>query len=153
MLFSPFTNYANFSHNKFIDISCKRFNPAYKTLTDSSEVFLNIPLNLDELALSNNVIVGKLPNPFPCEYIRHFAIGNNLFSGDLPDFLTYNPLLRKLDLSNQEQTETGGLSGTIPIDMFKLSNLVKLDLSQNSLAGPAPSTIGNLIAKPIYQCT
>jgi hypothetical protein len=33
MLFSPFTNYANFSHNKFIDISCKIFTPAYKTLT------------------------------------------------------------------------------------------------------------------------
>ncbi|KAL3806571.1 LOW QUALITY PROTEIN: hypothetical protein ACHAXA_008700, partial [Cyclostephanos tholiformis] len=73
--------------------------------------------------------------------------------GDLPDFLTYNPLSRKLDLSNQEQTETGGLSGTIPIDMFKLSNLdlplrllaiSSLNLSTNVLDQMIPSELGKL---------
>ena len=76
MQFPPSTMYANFSHNNFVRVSFKRFNPAYETLKvvnlgnnkfsqDAAEVFLNIPPNLDDLILSNNAIVGNLPNPFP----------------------------------------------------------------------------------------
>jgi Leucine-rich repeat (LRR) protein len=94
----------------------KRKNPAYETLKvvnlgnnkfsqDASEVFINIPPNLDELILSNNAIVGNLPNPFPCKNIRRFAIANNFLSGNLPDFLGSTPCLQELDLSNQEQLE------------------------------------------------
>jgi Leucine-rich repeat (LRR) protein len=39
----------------------------------------------------------------------------------------------------------GGLTGTIPLDMFKLSDLTKLDLSGNFLTGPIPPSIGNLV--------
>jgi Leucine-rich repeat (LRR) protein len=68
-------------------------------------VFINIPPNLDELILSNNAIVGNLPNPFPCKNIRRFAIANNFLSGNLPDFPGSTPCLQELDLSNQEQLE------------------------------------------------
>ena len=156
MQFPPSTMYANFSHNNFIGVSFKRFNPAYETLKvvdlgnnkfsqDAAEVFLNIPPNLDDLILSNNAIVGNLPNPFPCKNIRRFAIANNFLSGSLPDFPGSTPRLQELDLSNQKQLEGGGLTGAIPIDMFKLSDLTTLDLARNSLTGPIPSSIGNLV--------
>ncbi len=106
---------------------------------------LNIPPNLDELILSDNAIVGNLPHPFPCKKIRRFRIANNFFRGDLPDFPSSTPLLQELDCSNQKPTETGGLTGTIPINMFKLSDLRLLDLARNSLTGPIPTSIGNLI--------
>eukprot|EP00579_Thalassiosira_antarctica_P031612 CAMPEP_0202030936 /NCGR_PEP_ID=MMETSP0905-20130828/64752_1 /ASSEMBLY_ACC=CAM_ASM_000554 /TAXON_ID=420261 /ORGANISM="Thalassiosira antarctica, Strain CCMP982" /LENGTH=1109 /DNA_ID=CAMNT_0048594753 /DNA_START=96 /DNA_END=3423 /DNA_ORIENTATION=- len=98
MTFSPATKYANFSHNKFSSVGFKRFNAAYETLQvvdlsnneidqAASEVFLNIPPNLEELILSNNAIRGAFPDPFPnLDKIRRFATANNNINGPLPDF-------------------------------------------------------------------
>ena len=83
MTFSPATIYVNFIQNKFTSAGFKRFNAASEVLRvvdlsnnlidqDASEIFLNIPPNLEELFLSNNAMRGALPNPFTIENIRYF---------------------------------------------------------------------------------
>ena len=156
MIFSPATLHANFSHNKFTSAGFKRFNAAYETLQvvdlsnnlieqDASEVFLNIPPNLEELILSHNTMRGALPDPFPSlENIRRFAIVNNNINGPLPDFSRATPRVRELHLSNQRQTDSGGLTGKIPADFSRLDDLLVLDLVVNNLTSTIPSDLGNL---------
>lgn len=152
MSFPQTTSYVNFSHNSFTSLGFKRFNPAYETLrvvdlSDNdidqyvSEMFLNIPPNLEELILSNNDLKGALPNPFPLENLRDFAIENNAINGYLPDLPA---LLRTLDLSNQSQGESGGLSGTIPATLSTLAELSHLNLAGNKFARTIPTALGNL---------
>ena len=73
LLFPFSTTYVNLSHNQFLSAGFKRFNAAYETLeaVDLSNnnisqvamnIFHNIPPNLHELFLSNNVIEGTLPD-------------------------------------------------------------------------------------------
>jgi len=55
------------------------------------------------------------------------------------------PMLRELDLSNQKRANTGGgLSGTIPMDIYKLVDLSALNLAGNIFSGEIPTSIGNL---------
>jgi hypothetical protein len=155
MTFPSSTSYVNFSHNRFTGISFKRFNAAYETLEvvdlsnnnisrDASKIFYNIPLNIDQLFLSSNAIKGNLPDPFPLEHLIRFAMADNEVNGNLPDFPTSTPLLRELDLSNQKRANGGGLIGTIWTDIFKLVDLLVLNLAGNSLSREIPTTIGNL---------
>ena len=156
LLFPVSTSYVNLSHNQFTSAGFKRFNAAYETLeaVDLSNnnisqvamnIFHNIPPNLHELFLSNNVIHGKLPDAFKFEKLTHFAMANNRINGYLPDFPNDVPLLRELDLSNQKGVaNVDGLNGTISSDVFKLVDLHALNLAGNSLTGEIPRSIGNL---------
>ena len=156
LLFPVSMSYVNLSHNQFTSAGFKRFNAAYETLeaVDLSNnnisqvamnIFHNIPPNLHELILSNNVINGRLPDAFKFEKLTHFAMANNRINGYLPDFPNDVPLLRELDLSNQKGVaNVDGLSGTISSDVFKLVDLHALNLAGNSLTGEIPRSIGNL---------
>ena len=48
-------------------------------------------------------------------------------------------------MSDQQQANNGGLSGSIPAGWSKLLDLVILDLSANKLTGGIPPDIGNLL--------
>ena len=155
MAFPSSTAYVNYSHNQFSGVSFKRFNAAYETLKvldlsnnninqDLSTIFYNIPPNIQELFLSSNLIKGKLPDPFPLETIISFAIAKNNIDGTLPNFPKYTLHLRELDLSDQKGTNGGGLSGMIPIDIYKLVGLSTLNLANNNLSGDIPQSIGNI---------
>lgn len=100
--------------------------------------------NIQELFLSSNLIKGKLPDPFPLETIISFAIAKNNIDGTLPNFPKYTLHLRELDLSDQKGTNGGGLSGMIPIDIYKLVGLSTLNLANNNLSGDIPQSIGNI---------
>jgi Leucine-rich repeat (LRR) protein len=155
VLFPSSTSYVNFSHNHFSGVSLRRFNAAYETMKvldlsnneicqDASEIFLNMPPNIEKLVLSRNSIKGKLPEPFPLQHLIIFAIANNHIDGTLPDLSGSAPLLRELDLSNQKGEDRWGLNGTISTEIFKLIDLTVLNLAGNNLSGEIPASIGSL---------
>jgi Leucine-rich repeat (LRR) protein len=101
---------------------------------NASEIFVNVPPNLRELILSDNLIQGTFPCPFEeLLELKVFSVNNNLLSGSIPDIVRAFPLLGVLDLSNQGHSKHYGLSGTIPESLSNLVSLSVLDLSRNSL--------------------
>jgi Leucine-rich repeat (LRR) protein len=76
--------------------------------------------------------------------VSEAAMANNRIEGTLPNFPNYVPSLRELDLSNQKGANWGGLSGAISVDVYKLVDLLALNLAGNSLTGEIPLSIGDL---------
>ena len=146
MTFSSATLNVNFGHNKFTSVSFKRFNSAYETLRvidlsnnainqTASDVFRNIPPNLEELIISDNAIRGAFPIPFPSLVnIRHFVITGNNIHGPLPDLSRATPRVKELKLSDQRQTMDGGLTETILATFSGLEDLLILNVSANNLS-------------------
>ncbi|KAL7549045.1 hypothetical protein ACHAWF_012307 [Thalassiosira exigua] len=156
IFFSPVTSFINFSNNNFTSVGFKRFNAARESLKvvdmsnnlinqEASDIFNNIPMNIEELLLSNNEIFGTIPDPFPLGSMRRFDIAHNNLHGPLSNFPDATPQLRLLDVSNQKRTVNRGLNGTLPLAIFKLADLIGLDLSGNKLSQSIPSTIGDLV--------
>ena len=151
----PAADHLDFSQNNFSSIKkYKRFGRAYEVLRmidlsnnmikqDASDIFNNIPPNVEELILSNNKIKGNLPNPFPVLHkMRNLAMNNNNMNGTLPDNPQSLLQLRKLDLSNQ--SENGGFTGSIPAGLSDKLDLTHLNLANNRLAQNIPPDIGIL---------
>jgi Leucine-rich repeat (LRR) protein len=146
VLISPFLEYINVSHNSFDQVATfKKFKGSHQTLRtldlshnsihqNASEIFVNVPPNLRELILSDNMIQGTFPSPFEeLLELKVFRVNNNLLSGSIPDVDHAFPLLGVLDLSNQGHSEHDGLIGTIPEGLSNLVSLSVLDLSRNRL--------------------
>jgi len=115
--------------------------------------------SLYELDLSNNVLIGKIPEYLTTgcslletlmlsnnnlqgqiffeninlEFLRWLQLDSNQFDG-IPDSLSNCSSLAMLDVSNNY------LSQMIPGWIGKISSLKFLDLSQNNLSGPLPSS-------------
>jgi Leucine-rich repeat (LRR) protein len=145
-LISPSLEYINVSHNSYDQVDTfKRFKGSHQTMRtldlsynsihqDASEIFVNVPPNLRELILSDNMIRGTFPSPFEeLLELKVFRVNNNLLSGSIPDVVRAFPLLGVLDLSNQGHSEHDGLTGTIPESLSNLVSLSVLDLSGNIL--------------------
>ncbi|XP_068658398.1 probable inactive receptor kinase At5g10020 [Aristolochia californica] len=117
--------YLNVSHNGLVG---EPFGAGEMPLFDSLEIF----------DASYNQLVGQIP-PFNFVVsLRILRLGNNQFSGSLPEaFLHESSLvLTELDVScNQLQGPIGSITST---------TLRRLNLSSNSLSGALPAKVGHI---------
>ncbi|KAK1277068.1 putative inactive receptor kinase [Acorus gramineus] len=116
--------YLNVSHNS---LSGELFALDAMPLFDSLEVF----------DASYNQLVGQIP-PFNFVVsLKILRLGNNQFTGSLPEALLKESsmVLSELDLSFNQ------LQG--PISSITSATLKNLNLSSNELSGPLPSRVGN----------
>lgn len=96
--------------------------------------------NLQCLVLSENRLVGELPLELGnLIRLRRLVLSGNQFSGQIPTSLGYKMTeLLILDLSRNS------LTGPLPPTLGGLRSLLKLDLSNNSLRGKLPGELGKL---------
>jgi len=155
VLFAPALQYANFSYNNFTSINTfKKFKKSHQTLTvcdvshnsintSTSILMTNVPSNIEQLILSNNLIHGALPTSSLEELVnlRRLDMSLNSLSGELPDFSSVYPSLQVLYLSDQDSE---GLVGNIPESLANLSFLSTLNLGGNKLSGSIPPVLGNM---------
>lgn len=114
--------------------------------------FWKLSLQIETLDLSHNQIKGELPISLDFSYsvdlsfnqlkgsipvwpkVVFLYLGNNSLSGSIPlDIGNMMSSLRVFDIS------ANLLSGSIPLTMPKLVNLITLDLSKNNLTGNIPN--------------
>ncbi|CAL1363814.1 unnamed protein product [Linum trigynum] len=94
------------------------------------------------LQMFSNNLQGEIPATIGnCKQLVALALSENNFSGAIPsEVMGLHSLSVNLDLSYNL------LSGPIPIQEGRLSNLASLDLSHNMLSGEIPSTLGSCIS-------
>jgi len=154
VLFAPALQYANFSNNNFTSINgFKEFKRSQQTLTvcdvshnsintSTSDLMKNVPPNVEELILWNNLIHGPLPKSLEeATNLRQFDLSMNALSGELPDFSSVYPNLQVLDLSNRIGE---GLVGNIPESLANLPFLSTLNFAGNQLSNIIPPVLGNM---------
>ncbi|XP_066336126.1 putative receptor-like protein kinase At3g47110 [Miscanthus floridulus] len=120
--------------------------------------------NLQVVALSNNSLVGGLPDHIGnlSTELHWFNVGDNKLNGRLPPSLSNLSHLQTLDLSRNLFTgyipnsvtvmqelikfdvTNNDMSGSIPTEIGMLRSLQRLYLSGNKFFGPIPDSIGNL---------
>ncbi|GAA0148384.1 hypothetical protein Leryth_003293 [Lithospermum erythrorhizon] len=88
-------------------------------------------LRLHGNALSGTIPQPALPNTF-CKNLQFLDLGQNLFSGNFPEFVAEFKGLKELDLSDNK------FSGEIPGSLSGLA-LEKLNLSHNNFSGVLPN--------------
>ncbi|QCD94593.1 LRR receptor-like serine/threonine-protein kinase FLS2 [Vigna unguiculata] len=109
------------SANKFSDFSCGNVTAA----------------NLATLDLSNNQIMGKLPDCWKSiNRLLFLDLSSNELSGKLPNSMGTLVNLEALVLRNNS------LIGELPSSLKNCKNLIMLDVSENMLSGPIPSWVG-----------
>ena len=86
--------------------------------------------SLRVLDLRQNQLSGTLPD-FDVLHIEQFLIGDNYFSGPLPEAISQAPNLDTLD------AHLNSLSGVLP-DSFASQGIRSIDLSSNAFSGPVP---------------
>uniref|UniRef100_A0A6N2LEH8 Uncharacterized protein n=1 Tax=Salix viminalis TaxID=40686 RepID=A0A6N2LEH8_SALVM len=98
--------------------------------------FLGSLAQLERIFLSDNQLLGPIPSQISgLPYLESLMLSGNLFTGTLPSFLFARPSLRYLDLHSN--LLTGNLSE------FQYNSFRLLDLSNNRLHGPIPSSVFN----------
>ncbi|XP_010918071.1 uncharacterized protein [Elaeis guineensis] len=100
---------------------------------------------LEILILLNNFLFGPLPDDLgECTTLSRVRMGQNYLSGSIPRGFLYLPELSLMELQNNY------LTGVITEDPTKKpAKLGQLNLSNNRLFGPIPSSIGNFSALQI----
>ena len=119
--------------------------------------------NLWFLDLSNNALTGALPSKqlSKMKYMEYLMLGDNLFSGMIPDDIVQLTELRILDFGSNLFAGTlpkslnqlskiwdlnfahNVLSGTFPEELFELTEVQSLLLSRNKLTGTLPVAAAN----------
>ncbi|KAK9726495.1 hypothetical protein RND81_05G219500 [Saponaria officinalis] len=91
--------------------------------------------------LHGNTLSGSLPTPAlpntTCDNLEILDVGDNLFTGLFPDFVTGFSSLQVLDLSHNLFT------GLISEDVVHLTKLSELNLSYNNFSGVVPNFGGS----------
>jgi Leucine-rich repeat (LRR) protein len=157
ILLSPSIRYLNYSQNIFSSVGYTiKGYAAYESIEvvdlsdnrlelSASAVFQDLPPNLKSLYISNNLITGTLPQPFPVvTRMEHFHASNNRLQGPLIEFSRSMPRVFTVDLSNQKHSESRGLDGPLPSDLPSLLDLLEFKLSGNNLTSTIPDGIGNI---------
>ena len=179
VLFAPSIKDLDASFNKFKKVKpFEGFKPSHLSLrkVDLSHnlinqelkiLFRNVPVNLEEILLSHNRLVGSFPASLEyLDVLRSVEIASNFLTGTLPDLSASFPKLRVLILS--DNSFTGPITGTLTnlqflnkLDLSRnglssfdetavlpnLIQLAELDLSYNELASTIPKGIGKLSCK------
>ncbi|GKU97769.1 hypothetical protein SLEP1_g10861 [Rubroshorea leprosula] len=133
-------------HLRFLNLAHNQIHgqlPSISTFNDSlSQIFSNLIF----LDLSNNLLSGSLFN-FLCFGVNEtmdqkyvLNLGNNFFSGELPNCWSKWPNLEVIALDNNKFT------GEIPNTMGTLQSLQSLHLHGNNLSGEIPMSIKNCTA-------
>ncbi|XP_044417242.1 receptor-like protein EIX2 [Triticum aestivum] len=130
-----------------------------------------LPINLTDLDLSRNNLVGPLPLDFGAPGLETLVLYNNMISGAIPSSLCRLRELRLLDLSRNnlngsitdclvnksitDMTDLGivnlslrnnNLSGEFPSLLQKCPQLIFLDLGHNQFVGTLPAWIGEKLS-------
>ncbi|KAF3646675.1 putative LRR receptor-like serine/threonine-protein kinase [Capsicum annuum] len=95
--------------------------------------------NLTDLQVFNvagNQLSGEIPGEVP-RSLRYFDLSSNLFTGDIPRYLSDLSQLLLINLSYNR------FSGEIPASIGRLQQLQYLWLAYNDLVGTLPSAIAN----------
>ncbi|KAK1733978.1 leucine-rich repeat domain-containing protein [Skeletonema marinoi] len=153
-LVSPSVTHADFSNNRFTSMRLEMYKVSpVQTLrfcdvsnnaiqTNATDIFDNIPPNIEEFFASNNQFFGSLPESLDnLPELRQFDMSSNALSGELPGFAESILSLQELDMSNQSI----GFTGSIPQDIWRLQSLKILSLAGNKLSGIIPPAIGNMV--------
>uniref|UniRef100_A0A166FK23 Protein kinase domain-containing protein n=1 Tax=Daucus carota subsp. sativus TaxID=79200 RepID=A0A166FK23_DAUCS len=95
-----------------------------------------------------NFLSGAVPRPAlpnaTCDKLEVLDFGHNMFSGDVPEFLTRFTSLKELDLGSNM------FSGSIPEGIVGLS-LEKLNLSYNNFTGVVPNFGGSKFGGDVFE--
>ncbi|XP_065023092.1 leucine-rich repeat receptor protein kinase HPCA1-like [Musa acuminata AAA Group] len=100
------------------------------SLSGSVPSSINNLTNLDVLNLANNKLSGPMPNLTGMHVLNYLDLSNNSFDpSEAPNWFS--------DLHNLTTLiiESGGLQGEVPQDLFSLSNLQEVRLSNNAFSG------------------
>ncbi|KAG6534023.1 hypothetical protein ZIOFF_007904 [Zingiber officinale] len=105
-------------------------------LTGEIPVDLGNLTKLSTLVLDNNKLYGPIPTSLGNCPLISLKLSTNNISGSIP-----KEILSILSLSIIFNVSNNSLTGTLPLDIGKLNNVVTIDVSNNSLSGDLPSTI------------
>uniref|UniRef100_A0A0D9W2U4 Receptor kinase-like protein Xa21 n=2 Tax=Leersia perrieri TaxID=77586 RepID=A0A0D9W2U4_9ORYZ len=102
-----------------------------------------IPRNmasLQFLGLTGNELSGSIPPSLAnISSLSSILLGQNIFSGPIPESLGQIANLRKLDLRGND------LSGYVPATLYNKSSLEFIGIGNNNLIGKIPPDIGNTL--------
>ncbi|XP_059275505.1 probable LRR receptor-like serine/threonine-protein kinase At3g47570 [Lycium ferocissimum] len=132
-------------------------NVSKLTVLDLGRNFLSgdVPMNLGNLQhlevinlqwnqLTNDPSTGELgflTSLSNCKHLKRIQLGYNFFRGNFPKSLAFSNWSDSLETFIVPRN---GITGEIPVDISKLSNLVWLSLGENELIGSIPQEMGNM---------
>ncbi|RVW56227.1 Receptor-like protein kinase HSL1 [Vitis vinifera] len=107
--------------------------------------------SLEKLSLGANFLQGTISGDLnKCVGLQYLDLGNNLFTGPLPDFSSLSGL-KHLYLNSSGfsglfpwKSLQNIINGTLPPEIGNLNKLINLELSDNYLSGEIPAEIGKL---------
>ncbi|KAL1802634.1 hypothetical protein ACET3Z_031281 [Daucus carota] len=101
-------------------------------------------LQLQSMHLSNNNISGEIPISFKnLTSLQTLDFGDNRLSGTIPSWLGDGFTFTSLGII---RLRSNAFFGVIPAKLSTLSSLQVLDLANNNLTGPIPTSFGNFTA-------
>jgi Leucine-rich repeat (LRR) protein len=119
--------------------SLKRLALAYNDLTGPITGSIAALVNLEFLSLHDNAFTGSIPSQLgQLTKLAFLLLESNDLSSSIPTQLNLLGSLRFISLAGQRGNGGAGLSGSIP-SFATLTNLKKMDLSNNKLNGTIPS--------------